>query len=312
MEIEAQPSKFRLSHPDKIMMMGSCFVENISPKMIYSGFQVDVNPFGIAYNPISVADGLYDLINNKIYTGNILFNSQGVYHSLHHHSRFSGIDKDVVLEQINFRIKQSSLFLKKADTLIVSFGTARIYRLITSGEVVSNCHKLPVNRFREERLTVEQIVRYWNELIQCLRTFNPDLKLLFVVSPIRHWKNGAHENQLSKATLLLSVDELIATNDRCYYFPSYEIMMDDLRDYRFYSVDMIHPSQQAIDYIWEKFSKIYFDAKTLSIIQEWDSIQKALNHRALHPDSEEYKSFMVKTKKRKESFLEANPSFRNL
>jgi hypothetical protein len=312
MEVEVQPSKFRLSHPDKIMMIGSCFVENISPKMIYSGFQVDVNPFGITYNPISVADGLSDLINNKIYAENILFNSQGVYHSLHHHGRFSGIDKDVVLEQINFRIKQSSLFLKEANTLIVSFGSARVYRLIASGEIVSNCHKLPVSRFKEERLTVAQIVRHWNELIQCLRTFNPDLKLLFVVSPIRHWKNGAHENQLNKATLLLSVDELIKMNDSCYYFPSYEIVMDDLRDYRFYSADMIHPSQQAIDYIWEKFSKIYFDAKALSIIQEWNSIQQALNHRALHPDSEEYKAFMAKTKKRKELFVEANPSFRNV
>jgi hypothetical protein len=302
-EITIPPAAFQLSHPDKIMMMGSCFVENLSPKIIQSGFQADVNPFGICYNPVSLATGLSDLIDERIYTVNSLFEHQGVYHSFRHHSRFSGIDQAAVLEQINERMQQSSRFLKEANLLVLTFGTANSYRLLSSGEVVSNCHKLPAQLFREERLTVHQITQQWNELIMSLQSLNPGLKLLFTVSPIRHWKDGAHESQLNKATLLLAVNELTNTNEQCYYFPSYEIMMDDLRDYRFYAEDLIHPNQQAIDYLWEKFSEAYFDAKTLALIKEWENIQQALNHRPFNPDSEEYKRFATKTNERKEEFI---------
>ncbi|MDR2086845.1 MAG: GSCFA domain-containing protein [Dysgonamonadaceae bacterium] len=302
-EIKLRPIGFQLHHADKIMMMGSCFVEYISEKITQAGFQTDVNPFGIVYNPVSLAGGLYDLINSTVYTEDALFEYQSVYHSFRHHSRFSGLNQALVLEQINTRITQSFRFLKEATHIILTFGTANVYRLSSSGEVVANCHKLPADRFREERLSVEQIVRQWNELISCLRTLNPDLKLLFTVSPIRHCKDGAHENQLNKAILLLAVDALIKANEKCYYFPSYELMMDDLRDYRFYAEDMIHPNQQALNYIWEKFGEACFDAQTQKIIKEWESIQQALNHRPLNPDSEEYKRFLTATNEKKDRLL---------
>ncbi|MDR1437315.1 MAG: GSCFA domain-containing protein [Candidatus Symbiothrix sp.] len=285
------------------MMMGSCFVENMAGKIVRAGFQTDVNPFGIVYNPVSLANGLYDLINRTVYSEDALFEHQGVYHSFRHHSRFSGLNQELVLEQINDRIRQSSHFLKEANRFVLTFGTARVYRLISSGEVVANCHKLPANRFREERLDVEQIVLLWNELIQCLQALNPGMQLLFTVSPIRHGKDGAHENQLNKAVLLLAIDALIKTNEGCYYFPSYELMMDDLRDYRFYAEDMVHPGLPAVDYIWEKFGEACFDASTRKIIQEWENIQLALNHRPFNPESEEYKRFLSLANEKKERFI---------
>ncbi|GHT05488.1 hypothetical protein FACS189423_09690 [Bacteroidia bacterium] len=262
-------------------MMGSCFVENISVKMLQSGFTADVNPFGIVYNPASLAAGLQDLINRKTHTEKDLFLHEGLYHSFSHHSRFSGTTIETVLEKINTRILSSSEFLQQATVLIITFGTANVYRLVSSGEVVSNCHKLPAKVFDEKRLTVHQITGKWNELIQQLQTLNPGLKILFTVSPIRHWKDGANANQLSKATLLLVIQELTTTNPQCYYFPSYEIMLDDLRDYRFYADDLIHPNSQAMDYIWEKFGEAYFDNKTREVIREYEKKQKTLNHRPI-------------------------------
>jgi hypothetical protein len=309
-EVTVLPVEFQLSHPDKIMLQGSCFVENISPKILQAGFPADINPFGILYNPASIANSLFDLIHNRIYTPRDLFLHKDVYHSWAHHSRFSGINEDQVLEQINFRINQSSGFLKEANLLIITFGTATVYRLLSSGEVVSNCHRLSAKLFKEERLTTNRIIQQWNGLIQELQIINSGLRILFTVSPVRHRKEGAHENQLNKAILLLAVNELIKANHQCYYFPSYEIMMDDLRDYRFYAEDMIHPNQQAIDYIWEQFGQAYFSLETNAVIKEWESIQQALNHRPFHPESKEYREFREKTKKREEAFLKDNVSFR--
>jgi hypothetical protein len=281
-EIIVPSPGFQISHSDKILLMGSCFVSTISAKMLESGFTINVNPFGIVYNPASLANGLADLINNKTYAEEHLFLYQGVYHSFSHHSHFSGTTVEMVLEKINASISHSSGFLRQANLLIITFGTANTYRLVSSGEVVSNCHKLPAKSFIEERLTIPQITGRWNRLIKELQALNPDLKILFTVSPIRHWKDGANANQLNKATLLLAINELIKTNPQCYYFPSYEILLDDLRDYRFYAADLIHPNAQAIDYIWEKFSEAYFDKKTMEVNKEQEKKQKALHHRPLH------------------------------
>jgi hypothetical protein len=303
-EITVPNAGLRISHQDKILMMGSCFVENLSSRILQSGFTAEINPFGIMYNPVSLAGGLYDLIDKKNYTSEDLFLHQGLYHSFSHHSRFSGADMESVLSRIHSSSVRSSEFLREVDLLVITFGTANTYRLLSSGEVVANCHKAPANRFQEERLTVNQITGQWNDLIKKLQTVNPRIKILFTVSPIRHLKDGAHENQLNKSVLLLAANELINANAACYYFPSYEIMMDDLRDYRFYAEDMIHPNPQAIDYIWEKFSQAYFDKTTMEFIKEWESIQQALNHRPLHPESEEYKRFLEKTEKRQKELFE--------
>ena len=280
-EITLSPAAFSISHSDKVMMIGSCFVENISERMLHAGFAVNVNPFGVVYNPASVADSLRQLIVYQPYTEEDLFLHEGIYHSFSHHSRFSGTDKVAVLEKINTSLAEASDFLRQANLLIITFGTASVYCLASTGEIVSNCHKLPAREFEEKRLTVEQITELWKQLIKELRTVNPDLKILFTVSPIRHRKHGEHANQLSKSVLLLAIDEIVQSHTQCFYFPAYEIVLDDLRDYRFYADDLIHPNSQAIEYIWEKFSDTYFEPPTVELIREYEKQQKRNAHKPI-------------------------------
>ena len=297
-EIFVPPSNFKISHACKIAMQGSCFAENMASKFLNAGFSIDLNPFGIAYNPLSLSQNLNRLLNNKRFHIEDLFKDEDIYHSFLHHSRFSGPDPDEVLEKINFRMEQSLDFLQTAGLLIITFGTAFVYRLQSTGNVVSNCHKLPAKLFTYNRLTIEMIVQEWNDLIVRLQTLYPSLQILFTVSPVRHWKDGAHENQLSKSILLLSVEELLRNHSHCFYFPSYEIMMDDLRDYRFYAEDMLHPSPQAIDYVWEKFSEAWFDNETIEKAHAFEKIHQSLNHIPLQPESEAYRQFREKTEVR--------------
>ena len=199
---------------------------------------------------------------------------------------------------------------RKTAYLVVTLGTAYVYRLKSSGEVVANCHKLPEKIFDRSMLTVAEIVSEWKELLLSLWEQNPELKILFTVSPIRHWKDGAHGNQLSKATLLLAVDELqSAYPERIAYFPAYEIMMDELRDYRFYATDMLHPSELAIDYIWQRFTENFLSDETKGILKEWAEIQKAINHRPFQPESDAYKRFISQTLLKMERINEKFPSF---
>jgi len=293
-EIALQSSDFKISHACKIAMQGSCFAENMASKFLNAGFSIDLNPFGIAYNPLSLSQNLNRLLDNKHYLADELFKDNDIYHSFSHHSRFSGTNLNEVLSKINSRIEQSSAFLQKADLLIITFGTAYVYRLQSNGNIVSNCHKLPAKFFTYKRLTIEEIVQEWADLIVRLQTFNPSLRILFTVSPIRHWKDGAHENQLSKSILLLFIDELLRNHSHCFYFPAYEILLDDLRDYRFYTEDMLHPSSQAINYVWEKFSEVWFDNETLKKAHEFEKIYQSLNHIPFQPESEAYRQFREK------------------
>jgi len=297
-EISISQTNFNITHDCKIAMHGSCFAENIAMKFANAGFSIDLNPFGIAYNPLSLSQNLNRILDNKPFMENELIKINDLYHSFSHHSRFSGINPTEVLEKINLRLEQSSTFLRTANLLIITFGTAYVYHLQSTGGVISNCHKLPDKLFTYKRLTIDEIVREWNGLIIRLQSFNPSLRLLFTVSPIRHWKDGAHENQLSKSILLISVDELIRNRSHCNYFPSYELLMDDLRDYRFYTEDMLHPSSQAIDYIWEKFTETWFDNATLKKAQAFEKIHQSLNHVPLQPESEEYRRFREKTEEK--------------
>lgn len=277
-EIPVQSSDFKISHDCRIAMSGSCFAENMAAKFLDAGFSIDINPFGIAYNPFSLSHNLNRLLDDKPYGAEELFEDNGIYHSFSHHSRFSGTDPDEVLIKINSRMETALAFLETANVLIITFGTAYVYRLQSTGAVVSNCHKLPAKSFTYKRLSIEDITAEWNNLINRLQTFNPKLRILFTVSPIRHWKDGAHENQLSKSILLLSIDELLHNHSNCFYFPAYEILLDDLRDYRFYAEDMFHPSSQAIDYVWEKIKEAWFDNETLKKTLDSEKNSRASNH----------------------------------
>lgn len=301
---------FRFSCTERMLLLGSCFAENIGTRLAGNKFNVDINPFGTLYNPASIAAALRRLLHPERFTAGDLLQHEGVYHSFSHHSRFSSTSETECLRNINDRLEASTNEFRKTTYLVVTLGTAYVYRLKSSGEVVANCHKLPEKMFDRSMLTVGEIIAEWKELLLSLWKQNPELKILFTVSPIRHWKDGAHGNQLSKATLLLAVDELQAAYpERIAYFPAYEIMMDELRDYRFYATDMLHPSELAIDYIWQRFTENFLSDETKGILKEWAEIQKAINHRPFQPESDAYKRFISQTLLKMERINEKFPSF---
>lgn len=293
-KVKVDDPGWRIDHQQKLMMVGSCFTENIGHRLKRFKFQVDLNPFGILYNPESIAKSLRVLMDGKNYEQSDLFIHDGVWHSFDHHSRFSSKSADEVLEGINDQILHSRQHLKESSYLILSFGTAWVYELKKTGEIVSNCHKLPASDFKRLRLTPGEIVEDYRELISALWKFNPNLKILFTVSPVRHWKDGAVENQLSKSTLLLAVDRLIKGFglEQCAYFPSYEIVMDELRDYRFYAPDMLHVNEQAVDHIWGKFSQVMLTNESLEINKQVLKVVKAKEHRSFNPGTEQHKKFL--------------------
>ena len=285
--------RWKVSYQKPGVFMGSCFTENIGQKMSELKYPADINPFGILYNPVSVANGLRLLIEPRTFTIKDLVEDKGVWHSFQHHGRFSSVSSDEALNNINGRLEFSSGFLNKAGFLFITFGTAWIYRYLKSGKVVSNCHKIPGGEFIRERLSVDEIVDLYINLLTDLWKINPGIKIVFTVSPIRHWKDGAVENQRSKATLLLAVDKLTQHfKEKCAYFPSYEIVMDELRDYRFFSSDMLHLNEVAIDYIWEKFEESLIDKESREISVAVKKILAAVQHKPFNKNTPEFRKFL--------------------
>ncbi|MBP3517406.1 MAG: GSCFA domain-containing protein [Parabacteroides sp.] len=308
--ISIPKAPFTFSHTEQTVLLGSCFAENIGKKLEENKFKTDLNPFGTLYNPSSIAEAIRMLLRPERFTGDDLFQHEGIYHSFSHHSRFSSSSETECLANINGRLFRSADALRESRRMILTFGTAWVYRLKSSGKVVSNCHKLPEKMFDRQLLTVEKIATEWKSLLLSLWEQNPDLKILFTVSPIRHWKDGAHGNQLSKATLLLAIDVLQKEfPERTAYFPAYEIMMDELREYRFYADDMLHPSPAAVEYIWERFTDNMLSTDSLTILKEWKNIQKAINHKPFQPESEAYKRFISQTLLKIERLNEKFPFF---
>ena len=306
--IEIPKSSIKISYHDPVMLFGSCFAENIGNKFIAYKFQTDLNPFGILYNPESIALSIRHLMENKRWESEELILHDGFYHSFSHHSSFSDISKEVCLRKINERLTISAVNLQKTSKLFITWGTAYVYRLKETGQVVANCHKLPAELFIRERLSIPQIVEKWNALLACLFEMNKELTLFFTVSPVRYWQDGVHENQLSKSMLLLAVEQLQARfPERIVYFPAYELMMDELRDYRFYAEDFCHPSDTAIQYIWERITETYMNEQTKQLMIEVDQIKKALNHRPFNQQSESYKQFISQTLLKIEQLSEKMP-----
>ena len=283
-----------LSYHQKAMMMGSCFTESIGTYLQELLFPVEINPFGILYNPFSIANSLDLLMEGKTFKEDDLFYANGLWNSFYHHSRFSNPDLQQCLTNINQKIEEAARCLKESNLLFLTFGTAWVYESLRTNEIVSNCHKLPTSEFRRYRLSPEQIKDRWIGLISKLLSINPALNIVFTVSPIRHLKDGAHENQLSKASLLIAIDELSTHfgNEQIFYFPSYEIVLDELRDYRFYASDMVHLTDVAIEIIREKFSSAFIGKEDMKIASEIVKLRSALNHRPVHPEGEIYQQFI--------------------
>ena len=277
----------------QLMLLGSCFAGNIGAMLCERKFRLDLNPFGILYNPASISTALRQLLSGKIYIKEDLFQFRECWHSPMHHGAFSASTAEDTLAAINARLEHARGELPGLDWLMLTLGTAYVYEQKETGLVVANCHKQPEKMFRRRRLGVEEIVTDYASLLAELWQRNPKLNVLFTVSPIRHVRDGMHANQISKATLLLAVERLQELfPGHVLYFPSYEIVLDELRDYRFYADDMLHPSPLAVRYLWQRFEETFFTRETRQLLAEFEEIQRALAHKPFHPEADEYKRFL--------------------
>lgn len=287
---------FTLNHSSATLFMGSCFAENVGAKLTEYKFPTLVNPFGVQYNPVSVGQALQRIVSGLPLTEKELSFANGLWYSYQHHSSLSAVSKEECLANINQQIETAHSWLRSAKTLFVTFGTARVYYLKSTGNAVANCHKQPAKLFDNKLLTVNQIIDTWSSLIAVLQEVNPLLKIVFTVSPVRHWKDGAVGNQVSKSTLHVAINSLVEQHTgSAYYFPSYEIMMDELRDYRYYATDMLHPSPLAVDYIWERLVEAMVDKKSVDIMKSVERINLAVKHRPFNAHTTEHQTFIKKT-----------------
>lgn len=310
-EVEIPQTEFSINYQQRILTLGSCFAENIGKNMQDMYLDVDVNPFGVLYNPMSILQSIEILVSKRLFTEENIFERKGIWNSFSHSSQFSDIKPEYCLEKINARLKVSSEFIEKANVLLLTFGTAWVYEEKESGRIVSNCHKLPSAVFNRRRLSVEEIVNAYSLLFEKLRNTNPQLKVIFSVSPVRHLKDTAHGNNVSKSVLLLAIDALCTKFENAFYYPAYEILLDELRDYRFYAEDMVHPSDVAVQFIWQKFTETYFDRESQAYFQEVKQLNNDMNHRPFFPASEEFEAFTSNLNKRKATLIHKYPLLKN-
>ncbi len=304
-QVAIHPLKEPMGYLDNWMSLGSCFAENIGLKLRNAGFNTLLNPFGVLFNPLSIEKALRRLIENRPVGEEELFQ----YGSLWNHFQFSnlhsGTDREATLQSMNESIAKATTFLNSTNVLLLTFGTAWIYETTTDGEVVANCHKLSSVNFKRRRLSVAEIVKTYTSLINDLPQ---GIRIVLTVSPVRHWKDGAHENTLSKSTLHLAISEIIEHfPDRVFYFPAYEIVIDELRDYRFYNDDFIHPSTMAIRFLWGRFVQFAFSDETRNIIGRVEKFKTMISHRPIHPESNEFMLFQEKIVNERQLLLSEFP-----
>ena len=287
--------------------MGSCFSQNIGQRLEDLKYNICNNPFGVLYNPMSIRNSLALLFNNYVFQADDLSLHQGLWHSFQHHSSFSHPDKDTCLATINSKLEEARNMVKDADLFIFTFGTAWVYELANTGQVVSNCHKVPAENFNRRRLALSEIVDRMKELFDYLKSIKPNLNIILTLSPIRHLKDGFVDNNISKSTLLLAIHELVEKLDYIHYFPAYEILIDDLRDYRFYDRDLLHPNEIAVDYVWDHFVASYLSERENSLRKTIQKIKAAKSHRAFNPTSAEHQKFIKKQLKQIEQLKKSTP-----
>ena len=300
-----------IRYGDKILLMGSCFTEHIGEALRDWKFDILQNPNGILFDASSVASSLLSYIEPRRYTADDLVFLNELWQSWQHHSIFSGVDRDAVVGEINASQQRAHAFLKQADWLIITLGSAFSYRLVDGGQPVANCHRAPGKVFVKHLMTIEEIETALDGCLYQLRYFNPGLKVIFTVSPVRHIRDGVVENNRSKARLLESVHHLVNKFDRLYYFPAYELVIDVLRDYRFYDIDMVHPNYPATQYVLEKFTEYGIDATSRPLMEELRKLVTARRHRPMHPSTGAHQRFM-REQYEKAAALAAQYSFLDL
>ncbi len=294
-KITLEPQKFdQIDYDSKVLLLGSCFSENIGNKFEYYKFQSTVNPFGILFQPLAIENLITRAINKDYYLDNDLYYNNEQWSCLDAHSKFNNASKEDLLTDLNSEIDNTNQQLKDATHVVITLGTSWVYRHIASDVIVANCHKLLQKQFLKELLSVEQITESLDAIVSLIKSVNPKVSVLFTVSPVRHIKDGFIENTRSKSHLLTAIHQLVEPRDQIHYFPSYEIMMDELRDYRFYNADMLHPNALAVDYIWEKFKAVWFSEEALKTSEIVASIQAKKAHRPFNPSSEAHQQFLIK------------------
>jgi hypothetical protein len=305
-QVDALP--FFISHGDRISLIGSCFAEHFATKFEHFGFRVCGNPFGVIFNPISISHILHQVAESNFNFFSSAFDvHQGVHFNYLVHSKFYHAERELLHAQLHSQSLTLHRFLNEGSTLFVTLGTAFAYQHKKLKCTVANCHKMPAQNFTKKLLSVTEIVRNFSACLDVLKSLNPQLQVVFTVSPVRHLKDGFHENQLSKATLLLSIHQLIEKHENAHYFPAYELLMDDLRDYRFYTDDMLHPNDTAVNYIWKKLEQSIFKPSTQYLNAEIDKLRLAKNHKAIQPNSEQHKKFEAKLIQQWNEFSKKHP-----
>lgn len=291
-KINIQPERYNpIDYKSKVLLLGSCFTENIGKKLHYYKFQNVINPFGILFHPLAIEDLITNSINNKKYAEEDVFYLNEQWHCFEAHSKLSSSSKQELLELLNKAADFSFKSIQESSNIIITLGTAWVYRHIETDTIVANCHKLTQKHFNKELLSVETVSESLEAIISLIKSVNPNVNIIFTVSPVRHLKDGFKENTLSKAHLIAGIHQVIEPRKKIHYFPSFEIMMDELRDYRFYADDMIHPNQTAINYIWEKFRASWVSQNAEVVMEAVNTIQKGLNHKPFNPNSEAHKQF---------------------
>ncbi|MGB5820883.1 MAG: GSCFA domain-containing protein [Saonia sp.] len=304
-------ASFPIDYGSQLFLLGSCFSENIGKKLDYYKFPSLCNPFGILFHPKAIERIITDATEEKRYTEKDVFFQNERWHSFDAHSNLSDVSKDTLLEKLNDGLDAIHRQISKATHIIITLGTAWVYRHIRTGSVVTNCHKVPQKEFKKELLSIDEIVKSLENSIRSIYSVNKNAQFIFTVSPVRHLKDGFIENQRSKAHLISAIHQVI-NGRNASYFPSYELLMDELRDYRFYEVDMVHPNALAIAYIWEKFKTEWISEKAYSVMEQVEAIQKGIQHKAFHPESEQHRKFLKSLQekiaylKRAHPFMEFN------
>ena len=306
--IPKQDFSFSIDHQDQILSMGSCFAQNMGLRLKNLKFPIIANPFGILYHPVVIAQNLDRLSHKMAYQNTDLIENQQRWHSFDHHSSYSSDSPEQTLKNINGDLQKAATTLQETKVLLLTFGTAYAWRHLASNKLVANCHKLPAAHFEKILVPREAIIEKLQSTLLRLKDQSPDLQCLLTVSPVRHLRDGLLNNQISKAILRLSAHYLTKELDFVHYFPSYEIMMDDLRDYRFYERDLLHPSPMALDYIWEHFQESMMTTATQASCQQIAKIKKALAHRPFNPKTDAHQTFLTKTLAEIEKIEQKYPS----
>lgn len=289
-----------MNHQHAVMMMGSCFTENIGGLLKLHRFNVMENPNGILFNPVSVAEAIEMYVQREITAENQLFCLNETWHSWRHHSRFSGITAAESVEKINTSVDKANRFLQRADFLMITLGSAWVYELTEKavgfqpGKVAANNHKAPADWFQKRLMTAEATVDLLQKMLTQLLAFNPAIKIIFTISPVRHLREGVIENNRSKAVLIQAVHDLVSRYSQCYYFPAYELVIDDLRDYRFYAEDLVHPNYHATQYVWEKFVHSCMEPETAELLHQIKEINNAFQHKPFNPGTQAHQEFLRK------------------